>query len=507
MHTVVNELAGKLDEFCAHIGCTLTYHSHYNRIASDLRGLMDGKIDRIRCARISFNPKLASKNRGFGLKKVLEGQEDDAARGEYRKGRIINYEYLPSWIRETIDQLIYRKFKPFKSCIELEGAPYSVLHDIFNQGHRTHGLKPEDILLTSILTFNQADGFMKYYEFRERSPDHPLHGNKLPLNRIQATPNILGGTEYGLWFLPSQFINDRLGLLCREIFYDAINLALACSIVDDTIEISLPELSQEQRAEFFRVAGVKSEADAWQVSNHPLFRQLILAKNESKESSLTHKVFRKALYGRLGTKTGSNEPSSEPDAQSSFRSRIRSILRERGLKPEDVTSWSGRLTKLSKLCPSNIEEEIIKLLAQKNLPLEEIIQRLQIHITFEEKTKKTPVLEEPTVIQISNSVPKKEYSLISSAQYKKWYDKLDQRERRAVDNRLERVRQGSLGDFKRLQHDTRIIELRIKSSRELRIYCTLEGEDLMIIAGGFKAEQKKQIPFLTPALDEFLRAA
>ncbi len=76
--------------------------------------------------------------------------------------------------------------------------------------------------------------------------------------------------------------------------------------------------------------------------------------------------------------------------------------------------------------------------------------------------------------------------------YFDWYNKLDNSIKQKIDIRINRLKNGSYGDFKRISNY--LIELRFKLGSGYRIYCT-EAENIiiLILCAGDKSTQAKDI--------------
>lgn len=90
--------------------------------------------------------------------------------------------------------------------------------------------------------------------------------------------------------------------------------------------------------------------------------------------------------------------------------------------------------------------------------------------------------------------------------YEKWYDSLkDQRARREVDKRLERLSLGNFGDHHSITDGNGLAELRITYGPGLRIYYgETETEIVLLLCGGTKGSQKKDIQLAKEYWQEFL---
>ncbi|WP_304511683.1 type II toxin-antitoxin system RelE/ParE family toxin [Desulfobacula sp.] len=94
------------------------------------------------------------------------------------------------------------------------------------------------------------------------------------------------------------------------------------------------------------------------------------------------------------------------------------------------------------------------------------------------------------------------YELRSSKQYDKWFTKLkDSSIKIKVLARLDRVENGNFGDFKQI--GSNLFELRFFFGSGLRIYYTIqEGRVLLLLAGGDKSTQSKDIERAAELLNE-----
>ncbi|MDD2941963.1 MAG: type II toxin-antitoxin system RelE/ParE family toxin [bacterium] len=91
---------------------------------------------------------------------------------------------------------------------------------------------------------------------------------------------------------------------------------------------------------------------------------------------------------------------------------------------------------------------------------------------------------------------------IGKRPFEDWYRNLDKGVRRQVLARLSRVKAGNFGDYKRLS--SLLWELRFRSG--LRIYYTMRGSRLVIVAGGGnKTSQRKDIPHFQDLIEIYAR--
>jgi putative addiction module killer protein len=89
------------------------------------------------------------------------------------------------------------------------------------------------------------------------------------------------------------------------------------------------------------------------------------------------------------------------------------------------------------------------------------------------------------------------------APFEKWYSKLkDKKVRAAILTRIDRLRLGNSGDYKRLNEN--LYELRIHLGPGYRIYfAELEGNFLLLLLGGTKATQNEDINKAQSYWEEF----
>jgi putative addiction module killer protein len=84
-----------------------------------------------------------------------------------------------------------------------------------------------------------------------------------------------------------------------------------------------------------------------------------------------------------------------------------------------------------------------------------------------------------------------------------WLESLDKTVRCRIKERLDRVTLGNLGDHKFI--DNNIFELRMDFGSGYRIYCANEEEQIiLLLSGGNKATQKKDIKKATAYLKDYL---
>ena len=79
--------------------------------------------------------------------------------------------------------------------------------------------------------------------------------------------------------------------------------------------------------------------------------------------------------------------------------------------------------------------------------------------------------------------------------FKEWFDELkDFKAVKAIKARIDRIKFGNLGDWKKIQNADNIFELRIDVSKGYRLYFTKKGNTIIILlCGGFKDTQDKNI--------------
>lgn len=77
--------------------------------------------------------------------------------------------------------------------------------------------------------------------------------------------------------------------------------------------------------------------------------------------------------------------------------------------------------------------------------------------------------------------------------YFAWFDKLDTNAQAMIFQRFERVRQGLFGDHHPLKNCNGLWELKFKAAGGLRIYFGRQGNLVIILWGGSKATQNRDI--------------
>ncbi|MEA1877933.1 MAG: type II toxin-antitoxin system RelE/ParE family toxin [Bacteroidota bacterium] len=85
------------------------------------------------------------------------------------------------------------------------------------------------------------------------------------------------------------------------------------------------------------------------------------------------------------------------------------------------------------------------------------------------------------------------YDIINSETFKKWLKKLkDLKARQKVIVRLEKIREGYFGNYKRI--DSKISEIKINYGPGYRIYFTIKNNKIVILlCAGNKGTQKRDI--------------
>ena len=83
--------------------------------------------------------------------------------------------------------------------------------------------------------------------------------------------------------------------------------------------------------------------------------------------------------------------------------------------------------------------------------------------------------------------------IFKTAVFNQWFEKLKDKTLRAlIVVRLDRVAHGNLGDFRSVGDG--VLELRIHYGAGYRIYCTKEGEEIiLLLCGGGKSTQERDI--------------
>ncbi len=87
--------------------------------------------------------------------------------------------------------------------------------------------------------------------------------------------------------------------------------------------------------------------------------------------------------------------------------------------------------------------------------------------------------------------------------FSKWFEHLkDRRAKAIIAQRIIRVADGLFGDFKSVGNG--ISEIRINYGPGYRVYCTIRGNELIILlCGGDKSSQKEDIAYAKRIVEEF----
>ena len=87
--------------------------------------------------------------------------------------------------------------------------------------------------------------------------------------------------------------------------------------------------------------------------------------------------------------------------------------------------------------------------------------------------------------------------------FTKWFEHLkDRRAKAIIAQRIIRVADGLFGDFKSVGNG--ISEIRINYGPGYRVYCTIRGNELIILlCGGDKSSQKEDIAYAKRIVEEF----
>lgn len=87
--------------------------------------------------------------------------------------------------------------------------------------------------------------------------------------------------------------------------------------------------------------------------------------------------------------------------------------------------------------------------------------------------------------------------------FTKWFDHLkDRRAKIIINQRIVRVADGLLGDFKSVGNG--VSELRINYGPGYRVYCTIRGNEMIILlCGGDKSSQQEDIDIAKKIAKEF----
>ena len=86
-----------------------------------------------------------------------------------------------------------------------------------------------------------------------------------------------------------------------------------------------------------------------------------------------------------------------------------------------------------------------------------------------------------------------------------WLNSLDGSFRKRINQRILRIEEGNFGDYKKLSED--ISELRFDFGKGYRIYYTeINGVIVLLINGGDKSDQSKDIKKAQKLLDEWRRS-
>lgn len=94
------------------------------------------------------------------------------------------------------------------------------------------------------------------------------------------------------------------------------------------------------------------------------------------------------------------------------------------------------------------------------------------------------------------------YTLRSTKAFQKWFNKIrDKRTKDQLLSRLDRLANGSFGDYKQLSPD--LFELRFFFAGGLRIYFTIQNTLIIfLLVGGDKSSQSRDIEKAQRMLDE-----
>jgi putative addiction module killer protein len=92
--------------------------------------------------------------------------------------------------------------------------------------------------------------------------------------------------------------------------------------------------------------------------------------------------------------------------------------------------------------------------------------------------------------------------------FKKWFKKLDVRVRARIYRRLERIEYyGEFGSHRNLKGKAFFLELKFHLRGGYRVYCAKAAGVFVILMGGDKSSQKRDIPLARAYLEDFLSSA
>lgn len=88
--------------------------------------------------------------------------------------------------------------------------------------------------------------------------------------------------------------------------------------------------------------------------------------------------------------------------------------------------------------------------------------------------------------------------------YEKWRQSLDRKMRAIVDNRVNRIKSGNLGDWKRVRGSKNLFEIRIDIGAGYRVYYARKGSTIvLLLSGGNKGSQPRDIKTAARYLEEY----
>lgn len=94
-----------------------------------------------------------------------------------------------------------------------------------------------------------------------------------------------------------------------------------------------------------------------------------------------------------------------------------------------------------------------------------------------------------------------EYQIETTVQFETWLNSLSITNSARIQARIDRVQQGNFGDYKSLGDD--LYELRFFFGSGYRVYYTVrDGKIVLLIAGGDKSRQRKDIKHAKHILSE-----
>lgn len=440
----------------------------------------------------------------------------------YEHFRIVNYLVQPKWCQEVVTEHLARRFSSmprpnygeiFGGSIANPGKIWKSLCSKFQEGIES-GKCNSDMGILAISTFNCAMMVLDGID-QELSEVRPLENGEI-------TGLSLGGTDY-------------FGKVTRELSREGFRCLLVGSIFQDLCEAESYPLTDDQKKEQFRRLIIDPELteDPWVMNTG---EGLILLKTvmshiaefgESLSEMETQKLISAAI--RLDSRTidrivkeSRKIPAEEPNEieknlpaspkAEAFLPRASS----RSLKEEfyyflDSVTESGlserqkdEIYSFWKRSPKDIRPEIsIYLGANGARGLSEFLEDLVQDLKRQEDRRALLVKEdngESAPVGDTLSAPGDELKVSfveaedGASSFDKWLHSIrNPIARQAVLSRLERIRLGHFGDYRRLRIDNEIFELRIHIHSGARVYFTQEGDTIHVLWGGTKDTQRRDI--------------